>query len=89
MAHETEEKKAAAKEGEWVKIPCAFCKGSGRDPFKVLSALSNCPVCGGRGEVLVKTPYETCGACVGTGVYFRSKLYCGTCGGKGVLTVRE
>jgi len=32
-----------------VEIKCAFCGGTGRDPFKVLSPLSNCGICGGKG----------------------------------------
>jgi len=52
---------------KWVEIKCAFCGGTGKDPFKVLSPLSNCGVCGGKGTVRVKEPYETCPACLGTG----------------------
>lgn len=81
--------KAAVKEAKWVEIKCAFCGGTGKDPFKVLSPLSNCGICGGKGTVRVKEPYETCGACLGTGVYYRSRLSCGTCGGKGVVTVKK
>ena len=67
-----------------VSVTCAFCKGRGRDPYG-LSPLSNCVVCGGRKTVMVREPYETCGACEGTGLYFRSHMYCWTCRGKGVI----
>lgn len=70
-------------------IPCAFCKGTGTDPFPVLSPLSNCPVCHGRGIVRVREPFETCPACQGTGLYFNSHMYCWHCRGKGVVTIRK
>ena len=72
-----------------VEITCAFCKGTGRDPFHVMSSLSNCPVCNGRKTVRVREPYETCGACEGTGRYFNSKMYCWTCKGKGVIPIKQ
>jgi len=72
-----------------VEIPCAFCKGMGGDPFHVMSRLSNCPVCSGKGTVRVREPYETCGACEGTGRYFNSKMYCWICKGKGVIPVKQ
>ena len=66
-------------------VKCAFCKGRGVDPFPVLSYLSRCPVCQGRGAVRIKFPYDICPACGGTGVYTRSRLYCWTCRGKGLI----
>ncbi len=72
-----------------VEIKCAFCKGTGRDPFHLMSALSNCPVCKGKKTVKVREPYETCGACEGTGRYFNSKMYCWTCRGKGVIPIKQ
>lgn len=69
----------------YTTVKCAFCKGKGIDPFPVLSHLSNCPACHGRGEIRVKEPYSTCPACGGTGIYTRSRLYCWTCRGKGVV----
>lgn len=83
------EEEAARKEIKWAELKCAFCKGMGRDPFGLLSHLSHCPVCHGRGHVRVAEPYETCQPCQGTGVYFRSKMYCWTCRGKGVVTVKQ
>ncbi|MBU4311713.1 MAG: hypothetical protein KJ706_03225 [Candidatus Omnitrophica bacterium] len=67
-----------------VEIKCAFCKGTGKDPFG-LSRLSDCPICHGKGVAEVKKPYEKCKACNGTGVYIRSHLYCWPCRGKGVV----
>lgn len=82
------ERAEAGKELPWAEVTCAFCQGNGRDPFGLLSTLSNCPVCHGRGTVWVVEPYETCPACQGTGLYFRSRMYCWACRGKGVRTVR-
>jgi DnaJ-class molecular chaperone len=73
---------------EMERITCAFCKGKGKDPFKLLSPLSNCPVCNGYKTVYVIAPYETCPACEGTGVYYRSRLFCWNCHGKGVAHIR-
>ena len=87
-AQKASEEEAARKAVDWAKLKCAFCHGTGRDPFHLLSHLSNCPVCHGRKVVRVAKPYETCKACAGTGVYFNSKMYCWTCRGKGVVTVR-
>lgn len=70
-------------------VKCAFCKGTGRDPFPILSALSNCPACGGRKTVTVREPYETCKACDGTGLYSNSKMYCWSCRGKGVIPIKQ
>ena len=72
----------------WVEIECAFCRGRGRDPFKVLSCLSNCPVCHGKGKAWVVAPYETCPACQGTGLYSGTRMYCWACHGTGVRSVR-
>ncbi len=85
MARRRRIKKTRIAEEELEEIKCAFCKGRGKDPFKVLSPLSNCPVCNGRGVVRVRKSYEKCKACDGTGVYTRSHLYCWTCHGKGVV----
>lgn len=87
-AQKASEEEAARKAIDWAKIKCAFCHGTGKDPFHLLSYLSDCPVCHGRKTVRVAKPYETCKACAGTGIYFKSKMYCWTCRGKGVVTVR-
>ncbi len=63
-------------------IPCAFCKGKGTDPFNVLSSLSVCGACDGRGTRSVSVPHVRCAYCEGTGSY---KTYrCAVCGGAGV-----
>jgi len=71
-------------------IPCAFCGGSGRDPFGLLSPLALCGVCQGKGQVKLQEPAVECAFCSGTGIYpLGSRLTCTACGGKGVLTVAE
>ena len=69
-------------------ITCAFCKGTGKDPFNLLSELAVCQVCGGKGKVEVKEPAIECAYCEGTGVYpHGSRLTCTVCNGKGMVTV--
>jgi len=67
-------------------ITCAFCQGTGKDPFGIPSKLSNCQVCWGKGEVAIADiPHETCSACQGTGVFKHHRLPCAVCMGKGVV----
>ena len=40
--------KEPAVKKEMVEVECAFCQGTGRDPFGIMSHLSNCSVCGGK-----------------------------------------
>ena len=70
-------------------VLCAFCKGTGRDPFGIMSALSTCCVCGGAGNVSIETPYARCAFCHGTGVYPYSRQTCTACGGAGVSPVHQ
>ncbi|MCK4340957.1 MAG: hypothetical protein KAY37_04460 [Phycisphaerae bacterium] len=92
------ERKAAAKEraakraaagttpaGVGTQIDCAFCSGTGVDPFGVMSQESNCPVCNGRGKVHVQEPTVSCAYCHATGNQPGTRLTCTTCHGKGVL----
>ena len=68
------------------EIVCAFCKGKGKDPFRVPSKLSNCQVCIGRGKIsIADIPHEICGACKGTGIFAHHRLPCSVCRGKGVV----
>ena len=68
---------------------CGFCRGKGKDPFELLSALSTCQVCAGSGIVEVKEPSRKCVFCGGSGVYPNSRLTCTVCGGKGFATIPE
>lgn len=67
------------------QITCAFCGGSGRDPFGVMSWLSKCCVCGGKGVAEIEAPYRSCPHCNGSGAV--KTLTCTTCGGKGNVTL--
>jgi len=70
-------------------LACAFCKGSGVDPFDLLSDQSVCQVCGGKGVVTIRRPFMECAYCGGTGVHLHRRLVCTVCGGKGVVVVKE
>jgi len=48
-------------------LPCAFCSGKGKDPFGIMSRLSDCPVCLGKGEVQMPVPHVACAHCQGSG----------------------
>lgn len=78
------EKQTPSKAGG---MTCAFCKGTGKDPFGLLSPLSTCQVCSGTGKVKVDPPTAKCAFCNGTGVYLDKRLTCTACGGKGAVTV--
>lgn len=64
-----------------IEIPCAFCGGTGRDPFGIMSWLSACCVCLGREVVQVQAPYARCAHCQGSGAI--KTFTCTVCGGKG------
>lgn len=69
--------------GLTVQLPCAFCRGTGRDPFGILSWLSTCCVCLGQGTVWAPAPYVRCRYCQGSGAV--KTFTCTVCGGKGVV----
>ena len=68
------------------KLRCAFCKGTGVDPFALLSERSTCQVCCGRGEVEDGRPEMLCAFCRGSGVYPGKRITCTVCDGKGAVT---
>jgi len=73
--------------GEVTTIQCAFCSGTGRDPYEILSRLANCPVCKGHKTVPVETPTVVCAYCRGTGRQRHTRLACSGCKGKGAITL--
>jgi DnaJ-class molecular chaperone len=77
----------AIDETRTTRVRCAFCHGTGKDPFPIMSSLWICWVCLGRGTVAVEVPYERCAHCRGTGAVKR--LTCRVCGGRGVLPALE
>lgn len=64
-------------------VRCSFCSGSGKDPFGIMSELSTCCVCSGRGIVQVHEPYVPCVHCNGSGAV--KTLTCTVCAGKGFI----
>ena len=68
-------------------ITCAFCGGTGRDPYRILSKVSDCPVCKGHKSVQVETPVVACLYCKGTGRQRHTRLTCSACRGAGVITL--
>ena len=68
-------------------VKCAFCGGTGKDPFDLLSSLSRCPVCKGHGTLEVKAPTVPCAYCRGTGRGRHTRLACSGCGGAGVIAL--
>ena len=68
-------------------VTCAFCDGTGRDPYAILSKVSDCPVCKGHKAVEVKTPHVACRYCKGTGRQRHTRLPCSACRGTGVIAL--
>lgn len=89
VEEEEEEIKGRSEAGQLVKIECAFCKGRGIYHFGHPPSQAKCSVCSGRGEARIRAPYKKCPACNGTGAVPGKWMSCITCGGKGVVHVRE
>ena len=49
-------------------VSCAYCRGTGRDRFGIMSSRSTCTGCGGKGKVWTKKPLVRCAYCHGSGV---------------------
>lgn len=67
------------------EVVCGYCRGTGKDPFGVMSPLSTCQVCGGSGHGKVHPPTERCKFCGGSGVHPGSRQTCLACKGVGVV----
>ena len=72
-----------AADGETTVLACSFCRGTGTDPFGIMSWLSTCSVCGGKGEIRVVGPHRGCPHCQRTGAV--KTFTCGVCRGTGYL----
>jgi len=81
--------KTAVKEGRWVAVQCAYCRGKGKDPFGVPYPKSNCCVCGGKSTVRVQEPYIVCAFCEGTGMHPGRRLICTIWKGKGAVAIKN
>ena len=82
----TKQRKSTER-SETVEVLCAFCDGTGQDPFGVMSKLATCQVCGGTGRVKLHPPTAPCAFCRGTGVHLDSRLTCTTCDGVGTVEI--
>ena len=65
------------------EVVCAFCKGTGTDPYGILSWKSTCYVCNGKGTVTVMVPHVPCRYCGGGGSH--KTFSCPVCRGAGVV----
>jgi DnaJ-class molecular chaperone len=66
-----------------VQVTCSFCRGTGKDPFGIMSWLSACCVCGGQGSVAVPASRHRCAHCRGTGAV--KTFTCTVCRGTGYV----
>lgn len=80
---ETKEVQMGCLEGGFEAVTCSFCGGKGKDPFGIMSWLSNCVVCGGRGVVLLPVSRRRCAHCQGTGAI--KTFTCTVCHGTGYV----
>lgn len=65
------------------EVRCAFCRGTGTDPFNLLSSRSRCEVCRGKGVVRVPAERVRCAFCGGDGSF--KTFCCPVCRGKGAV----
>ena len=72
-----------AERSDLEEIPCSFCGGMGKDRFGVMSWISTCCVCAGKGVIHVPAPHARCAHCKGTGAVKR--LTCTVCRGAGYV----
>ena len=84
---QAKKKRESAPRRPTVEVLCAFCNGTGQDPFGVMSKLATCQVCGGTGRVKLHPPTALCAFCRGTGVHLDSRLTCTTCDGVGTVEI--
>jgi DnaJ-class molecular chaperone len=78
--------KQSARASDCADVPCAFCHGTGTDPFGIMSWGSQCCVCDGKGVTQVRGLQESCAHCRGSGAI--KTFTCTVCGGKGLMPLR-
>lgn len=71
------------------EVVCGYCRGTGKDPFGVMSPLSTCQVCGGKEHGTLHAPVDRCKFCGGSGVHPGSRQTCLACKGWGVVEAHE
>jgi len=69
------------------EVSCAFCGGTGRDPFGIMSPLATCQVCSGTGYRILRLPIALCPFCQGTGVFPGLRQTCTSCNGVGMVEI--
>ena len=74
-------------QGDTTVVKCSFCRGTGKDPFGIMSSMSTCSVCCGKGELLMEGPNRRCPHCQSTGAV--KTFTCGVCRGTGYLPKAE
>ncbi len=78
------------EERDRIRVECAFCHGTGKDPFGVMSWLSTCYACLGQKSLWVPKPLRQCSYCQGTGVSpIGGRNYCIVCHGSGMVSIHE
>ena len=82
-------RKASSQVKEKVTVICAFCGGTGKDPFGIMSPLATCQVCGGQGHHTLRLPIAPCVFCRGTGVHPGLRMTCTSCDGVGMVEIPE
>lgn len=73
--------------GTLVEVACSFCGGRGTDPFGIMSWISTCCVCSGKGVVQVLAPNRPCAHCQGTGAV--KTFTCTVCHGTGYVSLSQ
>jgi DnaJ-class molecular chaperone len=68
-------------------VACSFCRGTGKDPFGIMSTLSSCCACGGKGSIRLDGPHRGCPHCRGSGAV--KTFTCGACRGSGFVPEAE
>ncbi len=75
---------------EQVRLVCAFCGGTGKDPFGIMSRLSTCYVCRGEKYLRFSKPLQDCHYCQGTGISpTGGRNSCLVCSGTGAVSIKE
>ena len=79
-----------SKQAQGGEYNCVYCRGKGVDPFAVMSPLSLCAVCLGKGTFAFPASAHPCAYCQGTGESpTGTRCACLACRGKGLVSVHK